>query len=203
MALASALRFGPVLLGVACLSSLAACGTSAASNKKPDIKLNSDARMKYEITATVSDPSLAFEPVKGFADYVVDTPNCVPLTRFTGATIAPEYRAPVELTRVGPNTYRGELTFDLLKDEDYYGQGMCHWTLVAVSTDFHRHKTNFSPALFKGDLLATGRMQRYFSRKSYAVDDMERIDTGVPDASNFKNPSQELFTITLQAKKLF
>lgn len=200
MALALALRFVPVLLSVACLSSLPAC---AAPQKKPDIKLNPTARMKYEITATVSDPSLAFEPVEGFVDYKVDTPNCVPLTRFTGATIEPEYRAPVELKRIAPNTYRGEFTFDLLKDEDYYGLGVCHWSLVAVSTEFYRHKTDFSPALFKSELLGTGKMQRYFSRKSYAVDDMERIDTGVQDATNFKNPSQELFTITLQARKLF
>jgi len=205
MALASALRFGPVLLGVACLSSLVACGTSSASGankRKPDIKLNADARMKYEFTATVSDPSLAFEPVKGFADYAVDTPNCVPLTRFTGATIVPEYRAQIELKRIAPNTYRGEVTFDLPKDEDYYGQGVCHWSLVGVSANFFRNQTDFSPALFKDDFLATSKMVRYFSRKSYAADYGQRIDTGMQDASNFKNP-QDLFTITLQAKKLF
>ncbi|WP_454691102.1 hypothetical protein [Achromobacter aloeverae] len=158
--------------------------------------------MKYEITATVSDPSLAFEPVQGYADYVVDTPNCVPLTRFTGATIVPEYRAPIELRRVAPNTYRGELVFDLPKDEDYYGQGVCHWTLVAVSADLHRHKVNFSPALYKDKLLATGKVVRYFSKKSYAADEMERIDIGEQDAAQYQDPGN-VFSISVQARKLF
>jgi len=196
--MALSLRYVPVVVSLACMASLPAF----AANKKPDIKLNPDARMMYEITATVSDPQLSFEPVKGFADYVVDTPNCVPLTRFTGATIAPEYRAPIELQQVAPNTYRGKLTFDLLKDEDYYGQGVCHWTLVAVSANFYRHKTDFSPALFKDDLLGKGGMVRYFSRKSYAYDQEERIDIGDQSASQYKDPDN-VFNITLRAKKLF
>jgi hypothetical protein len=198
--MASASRLGSVLMSIACFFPLAAC---SGPDRHPDIKMNPNARMKYELTATVNDPFLAFEPVKGFAQYKVDTPKCVPLTPFSGATLEPEYRTPIELKRIAPNTYRGEFTFDLLKDEDYYGQGVCHWTLVAVDAEFNRNKTDFSPALFKDELLATGKMQRYFSRKSYAVDNIERIDTGVGDTTNFKDPQHELFIISLQAKKLF
>ena len=33
----------------------------------------------------------------------------------------------IVLQAVGPNQYRGTVYRDLMRDEDYYGRGVCHW----------------------------------------------------------------------------
>src|ERR1700749_441278 len=91
-----------------------ACGVAM---NKPDVKLNPQPRMRYEITIKVDNAPGPFDRVEGVIDYRVSNENCVPLTPVTGATVAPEKRVPIVLPHSGGNIYKGEIYADLLQDE--------------------------------------------------------------------------------------
>lgn len=166
--------------------------------KQPDVKLNPEPRMRYEITATVHGAPGPFERIDGHVDYEVSNPACVPMTPVMGATVVPRKRVPVTFARSGDGQFRGEIYMDYLKDEDYFGQGVCHWAVVGATADFHHREVNFSPAIYKDDILGNREVVKYFSKRSYEHADSERIDVGANDTSAF-NDAAATFTITLHA----
>ena len=167
-----------------------------ASMNKPDIKLNPNPRMRYEITATVTGAPGDFERVAGHVDYKVVNDNCVPLTPVTGARVFPEKSLPITYERLDGNTFKGVIYVDQFQDEDYFGLGVCHWSVVGATVDFHHGEVNFSPAIFHDDIVGQERIVRYFSEKSYQHSDDARIDTGSPNQATY---SGSTFTITLQS----
>lgn len=187
---------------LACLAALLSLTFSAygASMKKPDIKLNPHPRMRYEITVTVKGAPGELTSIAGHVDYVVTNPSSVPLTPISGATLPPETELPVAFERVGPDTYKGVVYIDQIQDEDYFGLGMCHWSIVATAPDFIHGKVNFSPAIYRKDILAGNEVVKYFSFKSYENADDSRTDGGSPDKSAFNDPSRT-FSITLKASE--
>ncbi|KAF1003517.1 MAG: hypothetical protein GAK28_04653 [Luteibacter sp.] len=172
--------------------------TYGEAMKQPEVKLNPEPRMRYEITVKVDGAPGQFDRIDGHVDYRVDNPACVPMTPVMGATVVPEKRLPVEFRKTGDNEYRGEIFMDRIQDEDYFGQGVCHWAVVGATADFHHGQVNFSPAIYKDDILGKHEVVKYFSRKSYQRSDDERIDTGANDTHAFNDP-QATFSIRLHA----
>ncbi|QWT22469.1 hypothetical protein KPL74_10830 [Bacillus sp. NP157] len=167
---------------------------------KPDVKLNPNPRMRYEITVKVDGAPGPFDRIEGSVDYKVANANCVPLTKVTGATVPPEKRVPVQLHAAGGNTYKGEIFVDLLQDEDYFGMGVCHWSIVGASADLFAHKVDFSPAIYKDDILAGKTVTRYFANGSYKDADLDRVDIGEQSPAGYKNAS-DVFSISLTSQE--
>jgi hypothetical protein len=142
---------------------LAAC--SAPMDKHPDIKLNPHPVQRYELTATVDAPG-PFDSVTGYVSYDVTNLECVPKDAWEGARNVPSSSHTFELTRVDDHTWKGYFYRDLLKDEDYFGLGVCHWEVVNALPVFTVHAEKFSPALVFDDLLG-GDQTRYFSKTDF------------------------------------
>ncbi|WP_165973457.1 hypothetical protein [Luteibacter rhizovicinus] len=168
--------------------------------KKPDIKQNPNPKMRYEITVTIDDAPGPFDRIEGSVDYKVSNDRCVPLTPITGATVAPEKRVPLELTRTSDHVYKGTVFVDLLQDEDYFGMGVCHWSVVAAGVDVYVQKMGFSGSLFHDNLLAGKTDTRYFSKRSYFATDMDLINSGNAKRTDFKNPD-DTFSISMKAEE--
>lgn len=177
------------------------CSTYGAAMKKPDIKLNRQPRMSYEITVKVDNAPGPFDRIEGVVDYRVSNEDCVPLMPVTGATVAPEKRAPVVLTHTGSNLYKGEVFADLLLDEDYYGKGVCHWSVVAASANLWVKQLDFRAPLFHDDLLKGNPVTRYYSNRSYATTQMGRVDTGETDRSQYQDEANATFSVTISATR--
>jgi hypothetical protein len=171
-----------------------------AAMSKPDIKLNPQPRMRYEITIKVDNAPGPFDRVEGVVDYRVSNDNCVPLTPVTGATVAPEKRVPIVLIHSGENVYKGEIYADLLQDEDYYGRGVCHWSVVAASANLFVKQVDFSAPLLHDDLLKGKPVTRYYSNRSYATTRVERVDTGETDRSPYQDEASSTFSITVRTE---
>lgn len=183
---------------VAALLSLLTPRVYGASVTKPDVKLNPDPRIRYEITATVIGAPGGFESVGGSVDYKVTNPASVPLTPVSDATVEPQKRLPVVFERVADGVYKGVVYIDQIQDEDYFGLGVCHWSIVGTSVEFHHDQVNFSPAIYLDDILNETNFVRYFSMKSYENSGHARINIGAPSRSAYDEPSRT-FTITLKA----
>jgi hypothetical protein len=191
-----------LLLSLALITS--ACGSSM---KTPDIKQNPHPKMRYEITVMVQNAPGPFDSIGGFVQYKVSNDRCVPLTPISGATLAPESRVPIALARVSDNLYKGVIYADLMQDEDYYGLGVCHWSVVAASADLKIKNTALSPAIFHDDILAQKSAATYFVNADYldsSTKGEERVVAGNPNRAFYLPESRtDLFSITLAAKEDF
>lgn len=172
-----------------------------ATMKNPDIKLNPNPRMRYDITVTVENAPGSFDHIEGSVDFKVANRECVPLTPVVGATVVPEKRVTMQLTPAGNNVYKGHLFADQLLDEDYYGMGICHWTVVGANTDFSHDIIEFSSAIFKEDILKSGTVKKYFANESYTDIDMKRVDIGEDSPDRYKD-RVHTFSITIRAEEV-
>ena len=183
----------------------AACGQAM---KKPDIKLNPHPKMRYEITLTIEDAPGAFDAVEGSAGYEVANDRCVPLTPFSGARLTPSKDVPLALTRVNGKVYKGELYVDLLAEEDYFGLGLCRWSMPFANFNLSIGNLVFGHSIALADILAGKSVVRYFSALRYhessPLKQGERPwgNGGQPQRSDFKEP-KSTFSMTLTAKEKF
>lgn len=173
-----------------------------ATMKKPDIKLNPNPRMRYEITMTIKGAPGTFDRIEGHADYEVTNPASVPLTPLSGATVVPQRHETIEFKRVTENVYKAEVYADKFLDEDYFGQGICRWSIIAVSAGLISGPVTFSPSIFHKDIFAGSTSTRYFANGSYADKSMKRIDIGVDDPKAYKLPN-DTFIVTMEATEEF
>jgi len=183
----------------------AACGQAM---KQPDIKLNPHPKMRYEITLTIEGAPGPFDAVEGSAGYEVENGSCVPLTPFSGATLTPEKDVPMALSRVSDKVYKGEVYVDLLQDEDYFGLGLCRWSMPFANFSLRIGGLVFGHSIALDDILAKKSATRYFSTLSYRestpLKDGERpwVNSGNAQQSDFKEP-KSTFSMTLTAKEKF
>lgn len=186
------------LVAAVSLACLPAETARAAATNSVAAQPNPDARQRIAIIATVNGAPGPFDRVDGHADYRVNNPACVPLTPVTGATVVPEQRVPVQFQPQADGAFRADVVPDWFRDEDYFGQGICHWALVGVVADFHHGLVDFSPAIGLADAASPRTIVKYFSNTSYRNADHARIDIGADRPAAFNNP-QDTFTIQLRA----
>lgn len=157
--------------------------------------------MRYEITVSVTDAPGSFDRVSGSVDYRVANDKCVPMTPISGATVVPVKHLAIEFKHAGGNVYKAVVFADLLQDEDYFGLGLCHWSLVGAGADFVAGSVEFSPSIYKEDILASKQVTRFFARKVYGENASDvRIDIGRDSRDAFKNPN-DTFSISVKAEK--
>ena len=188
-------RLVALALPLMAVASIPACVLAASVVARPDPQ----ARQRVELNVHAEGAPGPFERIDGHADYRVENPACVPLTAVTGATVVPEERVPISFEPAADGGYRAEILLDRFRDEDYYGQGVCHWALVAVITDLHHGQVDFSPAIPLADIVAGRDVVKHFSNTSYADAGNTRIDIGADSAGVFNDP-RATFRIRLQAR---
>jgi hypothetical protein len=115
---------------------------------------------------------------------------------------------PFRLSRVSATEYVGTVYADMLLDEDYYGRGVCHWTLtearVALQARADIADTRFVAGMPAMEVLAGGTQARYFwkgyyprfERGQHADYGRNQLDAVPADKLN------EFFTVTLTARKI-
>nr|EKU9974675.1 hypothetical protein [Stenotrophomonas maltophilia] len=130
---------GRPLLALLTLLPLAACSPYADAERDVDAggrglaKLNPAPKQAYELVLTLKNAPGPFAIVEGVAQYdasnYADCGRILPATGTAGRITSQE---PVTLRKIGENEYRGTFYLDRMQDEDYYGRGVCHWSLTGV-----------------------------------------------------------------------
>jgi len=174
------------------------------SMEKPDIKLNPHPKMRYEIMLTIRDAPGPFESVTAFAYYETNS-ECVPEQAISGARLNVRTDIPVDLKPAGENSYRGTVYMDLLKDEDYYGLGVCRWKLISFNAPMKAGEVTFGPAIM-GDEISSEKLKTQFFPKSYFGDSSVIKDThtgGLPMSEPVARAPGKFFSTTLIAEENF
>lgn len=198
------MRFSLKLILILALSFLnCAC---SMSTQKVDAKRNATPKMRYEVTLTIENAPGPFDSVTGFMQYEVTNKDCVPVT---GAPMNPLRLAPmadpkIVFTKVADNVYKAAVYGDYFKDEDYFGLGVCHWSLMAVITSLNINKLSLSPHLSPDELFSQKTITRYFVRQVYLQNDVSIPDLGEPSPANYPPDRQkDIFSVTLSSKEGF
>lgn len=185
--------------------STAACGQSM---KQPEIRFNPHPGARYEITLTVQDAPGPFDAIEASVDYQVANEQCVPLAPVSGARLTPRKHLTIALSRVATNVYKGELYLDRLADQDYFGLGVCRWSVTGAGAILRIGGTEFSAPIFLEDIVTKQPASRFFSALSYRESaplpqgQEPWVDAGSARRSDFKDPNST-FSATLVAEEKF
>lgn len=212
-------------LSLALAAMIAACGTPTMHSQTPpstviDVKdrkppvpvpRRNPNPTAYEVVMTIGNAPGPFGSIKGFMQY--DTPRndpCQPdLGGMAGTRMHLSESIPVQYEKIGENTYRAIVYTDLLVDEDYFGLGVCRWSLVATRVELQatgaEGETVFFENVFHDDLIAKDRIKVYFNRAWYPRDEVIP-DMSIPgeDKVTFfrADVRDNLFTLDFRVRKL-
>lgn len=198
----------------------AGCGSSYADSpaKAPLRKLNPAPTQAYEIRLTLANASDLSSAVDGKSPFTVvegtaqfDASNgarCGKSNAQSGHVPTSASHEPFRLSRVSATEYVGTVYADMLLDEDYYGRGVCHWTLtearVALRARADIADTRFVAGLPAKEVLAGGAQARYFWKGYYPrFEDGQHADYGRNQLDAVPaDKLNEFFTVTLTARKI-
>lgn len=204
------------LLALLALIPLAACSPYAdaerdvAAGGRGLAKLNPSPQQGYELVLTLKDAPGPFAVVEGVAQY--DARNyaaCGRIVPATGTASRITSQEPIALRQVGENEYRGTFYLDRMQDEDYYGRGVCHWTLTGVGAMLRATgdtaNTRFLTFLKKDRVDAGSPLTLHYPKIAYP---RAELAANYP-ASGKENPSEykedlrdALFSTTTTVQKL-
>ena len=113
------------------------------------------------------------------------------------------------LQRTGQAGYRGVVHLQLLRDQDYFGRGVCHWQFSGVRVRLKAtgaaHETRFLAYLDAAELMAGKQVSRYYLAGDYpAVADIPDYPaSGEADpAAYLPHLRAQVFSLSLSASEL-
>ena len=181
-----------------------------ATQDAPRRKLNPSPRRAYTITLTIRNAPGPFGSVEGVAQYDVDNEDtCGQVNGSTGTPYRMTSNEPFSLRKVSESEYQGTIHADLIQDEDYYGKGICRWSLTEVRARLRatgdERETRFVPDILAAQVLAHESVTTFFWSKNYP-----RVETydAFPDFGSL-DPARipadrrnEFFAVTINASKV-
>jgi hypothetical protein len=173
---------------------VSACG---ASMQKPDLKMNPNPKKRYEVTMAIQDAPGPFDSINAYAVYQVLNDVCVALQPGSGARLAPYKKLPITLTRSG-DSYVGTIYADQMLDEDYYGLGVCKWTLTIAGVELKARTNTFGAYLNINDknVISSQPKVTYFGHSVYTDPKVENFDYKGED----KREAFKQFSVTTTMK---
>lgn len=145
-----------------------AAAAGCTQSRSIEIRDASAPKALYEVTLQIHQPPGPFDDTaRGWVYYRVENNRCLPLTPISGATIYPDKTIEFAVTRVSATEYRGTFFADRLQDQDYYGLGICHWTVNTVGITLSANGVRFDPALGDTALRSGKPVTTYYTTADY------------------------------------
>lgn len=141
---------------------------------------------RYVISAVFEGLPLAVDRFSGVARFSVSNPECAPLDTeraYGGVRLAPGHEVVLEWRRDGDGVYRANAVLDALRDEDYFGLGVCRWRFDGVDVGFMVGASRFAHALSADDVRGQNVRRGHYLVSDLAEERSERAIFG--EAENF------------------
>ena len=171
----------------------------------PDIKHNTNPKMRYEITLTIKDAPGPFDSIDGAALYDIANKECSPFNSFIGIyNHPPTQDSRLTLSQMSDREYIGSTYLDLLQDEDYYGLGVCHWAMDRVIFRMKAGSSEFVASILRDEIISQQPQTVYLSKRAY----MDRsIESGIGNSTLLNDAvrqhPEQFFPATITAKENF
>lgn len=184
--------------------------STPADEPVPLRTLNPNPVHAYEIRVLIDDPPGPFASISGVAQYDVQNPGCGDIDPFIGAIPPIRSNEVIELRKVSDREYAGVIYSDRILDEDYYGNGVCHWKLVEARIilrgDASPESTRFVADLPAEAIESQGEQRRYFWKGYYPRARMDGyVELGGTDLDKLKSrvtddQKDEFFSVVMTAR---
>jgi hypothetical protein len=208
------MRASLIAVVLSAVFSLMACAPfeSDAGSRPPQTRLNPHPVRAYRVSLTLKDAPGPFLVVEGIVDYAAkyrDNParTCGYMAGGVGAFVALSRSEFFELKKVAENTYEGVVYADGVLDEDYDGEGICHWDMIEVRARLRANDnqtdTRFAPFMQTTPDMTEKSEVRYFFKGAYphaGIDDFPYF--GDSDRSLIHREDGQLFTMVLYVKEI-
>ena len=182
--------------------SLNACGGSEKSmsiqeQTEARFQLNPHPKQAYRLRIKINDaPGPLVSMNDTYIRYMARDCSYV-INHIEGVTSHPRKYVDIPLRQVGKNEYEASFYFDAVQDEDYFGEGVCHWKPDGFGGTFKatgkEEETGFTISDVMRNLLEKKTLTKYYWKWSYPY--FTREDGSIsPDFVNFGITSPELYS---------
>jgi hypothetical protein len=185
--------------------------TEAQETDSPSLRhkfrVNPNPKRRYDITMTIKDAPGPF----GYAGFGVqyDAPDCIYWSdKIAGTTSSPMRMLKLPIRKIDDATYVTTVYLDGMLDEDYYGDGVCHWQLTDVTGGLKATgadmETGFGADISPKTVVAQKPVVKYYWKGGYPRSRVPNYaDLGFSDVQRYKPElREELFSITLVSKEV-
>jgi hypothetical protein len=175
-----------------------------------DLKEHQQPKQAYQLTMVIENAPGPFGLVEGSAQYdVTNHKRCGQRNPVSGTRSRISTHPPIAWKPISNSQYVATVYPDLMVDEDYYNNGVCHWQFIEARAQLKatgaEAETDFVPHISAADILAEKTVKLYFwGGGRYPRSEMDNFaDFGRQDPTEFKPEIRNaLFTITLTAKEV-
>ena len=195
--------------------SLNACGGSEKSmsiqeQTEARFQLNPHPKQAYRLRIKIND---APGPLKLMGNFGVGykAENCsYIINRIEGAPANPEKNVETKIRQLGEFEYETVVYVDAMLDEDYFGEGICHWQPedfgISLKATGNPEETEFNFSGVMKDLLKKKTLTKYFPKKAYPYSRTKDnsiypnyVDFGLSslESYNIEQYRDEMFTINV------
>ena len=182
--------------------SLNACGgseksTSIQEQTEARFQLNPHLKQAYRLRIKINDaPGPLVSMNDTYIRYMARDCSYV-INHIEGVTSHPRKYVDIPLRQVGKDEYEASFYFDAVQDEDYFGEGVCHWKPDGFGGTFKatgkEEETGFTISDVMRNLLEKKTLTKYYWKWSYPY--FTREDGSIsPDFVNFGITSPELYS---------
>ena len=182
--------------------SLNACGGSEKSmsiqeQTEARFQLNPHPKQAYRLKIKINDaPGPLVSMNDTYIRYMARDCSYV-INHIEGVTSHPRKYVDIPLRQVGKDEYEASFYFDAVQDEDYFGEGVCHWKPDGFGGTFKatgkEEETGFTISDVMRNLLEKKTLTKYYWKWSYPY--FTREDGSIsPDFVNFGITSPELYS---------
>lgn len=170
----------------------------------------------HQVTLRIHGAPGVFQHVRGTAQYdVINEDQCGNIEPATGTASRITSQEPLELTRISDEEYQGTVYLDRMKDQDYYGRGICRWEFTGAGALLKatgaQEETRFLTFVDAPDLVGGKTYTRFYPLRDYpragqvgsssdvpAIDDY--VSSGEEDPSEYREGLRDsLFSISITA----
>lgn len=117
-------------------------------------KLNPNPQKQYQLTIKIENAPGPLKILQASAGYQAS--NCTYVYGIASAVSHPYISIPIDLELTSADQYQGKFSLDAVKDEDYYGQGICQWKFTSgtllFSAESSENDTKFSASFYDKEL---------------------------------------------------
>ncbi|HFC8843143.1 TPA: hypothetical protein ACFU1W_001686 [Neisseria oralis] len=199
--------------------SLNACGGSEKSmsiqeQTEAKFQLNPHPKKAYRLKIKIND---APGPLKLMGNMSVGykAENCsYIINHIEGAPANPEKRVKTVIRQLGEFEYETVVYADAMQDEDYFGEGICHWKPegfgVAFKATGSPDETKFNFGDFLDDLIEKKMLVKYYWKWAYPYSKREdgslysdSVDFGIVSPEIYSpEEHKKMFTITVTLEEV-
>jgi len=215
---------GTVALATAAVGATAGGGgysLAAVYDGAPTVHFNRHPKEIYEVTLTIYDAPGPLKPEDGNIIYIVSNTQCIPnhlLNESGEPSFDYSQGAPLRLNWINKKigtVYKTYVAEDFMVNENYYGKGVCNWTIDSLGLDItHGAETDgyvgFTSTIHGSEIQSGKEAKTYFLKSDAAATNTDEKSNGIigkkfTEQNYLDTPEPErskYFYTTLSVKKV-